>query len=377
MKVTVSREELNNGLSYLKECLLAKSEVPIFTYIILETKNSNLVLSTSNGKDIATYTIFEVNIEQEGSIGIVNDFVKIIGQCEAEEVTLNLIKEDTTHITCGKYSAKLSTRTKEALDEFPELPEASSTVAVPIPDIKEHLKYCGVTVGEDEDNIKTVGLNIEISKDRLTLQATDGQRLTHCISEIKVPEEFATIKGSNWIEEKELLRFIVDKHSVKILKKNTWEEILIGFDNHILFKSEKAELYVNLRQNDFVDFTAHLQDLSGAEVSVNKLALKKALGRVVIFSEESKKTQDVSFHLKDGKMILFGGFEKGTSKEELEVSFTGDAKFIIKSSYLIEYINSTSDTDLNFKLAESGGQFVKLIVDKEGFTHIIALSSKG
>lgn len=370
MKIKLPKSVLHEALSTVKETLPIKSTSPVLTYIVFDATEA-LTITTSNGSDVSVFKPVSTTIESAGRVGVLADLVKIVSQCDEDDISIETLGSgDKIKLTCGTYSAELGSRSGEALDEFPEVPTLSGdSLDIPLtPIFTTYMKICDSSICIDKGRTNLLGLKVEIGKEFIALSSTDSHRLSRAVVPVALEDGFEVHGKDSWIDERKLIQYVVSKESVGILKKKQWTNATIGYDNHLVFNREDLTLYCGLQQNDFLDFSKHLKDLSGPEITAQTKAFKKALNRVSIFSEEDKKSREVSFYVNGNQMKLFSAYGNGKRTDNVPVTFDGELEFAIRSNYLIEYLSSEPEDSVQFKISKN-----RMIFEKENFVHVVGL----
>jgi len=243
MRVKLSRDVLIKGLETIQNIISTKATLPILSNILIETQKDKLRL-TATDLNIGISCVIPVNILEPGAITLpAKRFAGIIRELSDEEIEINTKKNNIVIIETKNCQFKIIGLPPE---EFPKLPEFKDKEVIKIEQalLKRMLNQTSFAVSLDEVKYILNGILFKISKDTITLVATDGKRLA--VSKNKLTQPVTKD-----------LSFIVPFKTLQELDRNLVAEgelaLIIG-TNQVLFDFKDVIIISRLIEGEFPDF---------------------------------------------------------------------------------------------------------------------------
>jgi DNA polymerase-3 subunit beta len=312
MKITISKEELAQGVQTIQSALSSRTTLPILLNFLMETEDKKVkVISTDLEMGVKHY--LKAEIESDGSITIpAKKFADILHSLpDAEEVELSVDAGGKVSLKCGRSRFGIVGAPKS---EYPVLPDFNKASAFELPAaaIGEMVRKTIFAASSDETRHVLNGVFWAAKKGTLEMVATDGRRLAVCASKVLPKDkEFAVIVPTKVLAE--FLRLL----SVLEIQNGDEEKMLVAVtENQITFQLKGTTLLSRLVGGSFpnyeqviptkreVIFTAPTKDLlavtkRAALCAVDrggsvKYALKKGLLHVTSSSQNNEYNEDVA-----------------------------------------------------------------------------------
>lgn len=322
MKITISKEELSQGVQTIQSALSSRTTLPILLNFLMETEDKKVkVVSTDLEMGVKHY--IKADIESDGSITIpAKKFADILHSLpEAEEVELTVDTGGKVSLKCGRSRFGIVGAPKS---EYPVLPDfnKSSAFEVPAGLIAGMVKKTIFAASSDETRHVLNGVFWSAKKGQLEMVATDGRRLA-VIAKKALPKEkdFSVIVPTKVLSELLRLCSLLD-----IAEDSTEPMMTAVTDNQITFQLKGTTLLSRLVGGSFpnyeqvipskkeVIFTAPTKELLAVTKRASlcavdrggsvKYALKKGLLHVTASSQSNEFNEDLAVQYDGGEFSV-------------------------------------------------------------------------
>ncbi len=312
MKITISKDELAQGVQTIQSALSSRTTLPILLNFLMETEGKKVkVVSTDLEMGVKHY--LKADIESEGSITIpAKKFSDILHSLpEGEDIQLSVDAGGKVSLKCGRSRFGIVGASKS---EYPVLPDFNKASAFELPAalVGEMVKKTIFAASSDETRHVLNGVFWAAKKGALEMVATDGRRLAVCAKNILPHDkEFAVIVPTKVLAEFLRLLGVLDIH------EGSEEKMLVAVtDNQITFQLKGTTLLSRLVGGSFpnyeqviptkreVIFSAPTKDLLAVTKRASlcavdrggsvKYALKKGLLTVTASSQNNEFTEDLA-----------------------------------------------------------------------------------
>ena len=119
MKLTITREQLQEGLVAVAASVPAKTTLPILSNILLEATKDGIRLSGTD-LDISVSTTVSASVDQEGAITLpARKLVEIVRELPSAAIRLTASGEQRVTIECGRSEFRLLGLPREEFPAFP------------------------------------------------------------------------------------------------------------------------------------------------------------------------------------------------------------------------------------------------------------------
>lgn len=310
MKLTISRNELNEAVQHVSKAVAARTTIPILSGIKIDAADHGVTLTASD-TDISIQSFIPtemqdkriVTVHQGGSVVLpAKFFVEIIRKLPNEEVHLEVGDRFQTSITSGAIDIQLVGLDPE---EFPILPilEEDRVFSISGDQLKSMIRQTVFAVTTNESTPILTGVLWSLQDGVFKFVATDRHRLATCSIRSNVGEE---LKFSNVVISGktlgELSKIIPDQDELV--------DIVVA-DNQVLFKLGNVLFYTRMLDGTFPDTTRIIPTSFRTELILSTKALSEAIDRAYLLSRE-EKTNIVRLSTTES-----GGIEISSSSSEL------------------------------------------------------------
>ena len=371
MRVTVLQENLARGLGVVGKAVSPRSTLPVLANILIATDEGRLRLSATNLEMGITCWI-PARIDEEGSTTVpARTFSDLVGTLPSDQVLLKLDPQTQTLNVRGGSS----TNDIKCIDsqEFPPLPVPDFEGAVQINsgDFREMIHQVVFAASSDEARPVLMGVLVQVEKDKLTMAAADGFRLSVRRAVLSTP---TTVPVSSIVPAqalKELARVATDAEEPIYM-------VLPKGRGQVVFRVKDVEIVSQLIDGTFPDYQQIIPRSYKSRTLVSTSSLLKACKQAEIFAREGSNVARFNIKTAQGEMqpseVEISATSEETGKNETIVEATVDGgglliafnvKFLREALEVIRTPNVALETS-----APNAPGVVKPVGDDQ-FLHVI------
>lgn len=338
MKVTLTQENLNHGLTTVAKIAQQRGSLPILSHVLLKTINNQLFIAATN-LDIAMSEVIGAKVDREGAITVPARLMQdYISSLPKGQITLEL-EGTNLHI---KTSDKNYTSTLNGTpaDDFPAMPEVASGKSFEVSSKEFVSSLSRVLFCASHDDSRPVLMGVYMhsnDKGDVYVAATDSYRLAQCKTTIKSKNPMSLIFPSAALQE--LLR----------VAKSDDEKVVITYDEQqAVFQVGSVEIVTRLIDGTYPDYqkllpksfttTAEMSREDFHEVvKISSLFAREAAGGVTLHFSEDDNTLSI-------KSIAS---QVGENTATAEAKIDTDAQITMNSRYILDALTAFSGEKLN------------------------------
>jgi DNA polymerase-3 subunit beta len=176
MKLTITREQLQEGLVAVAASVPAKTTLPILSNILLEATKDGIRLSGTD-LDIAVSTTVSASVEQEGAITLpARKLVEIVRELPSAAIRLTASGEQRVTIECGRSRFRLLGLPREEFPAFPSV-KFEGGWRTSSKDLQKLIGHVAFAASTEESRPILNGVLWELRPERMRMVATNGHRL--------------------------------------------------------------------------------------------------------------------------------------------------------------------------------------------------------
>jgi DNA polymerase-3 subunit beta len=371
MKVTVLQENLARGLGIVSKAVSPRSTLPVLANILIASDEGRLRLSATNLEMGITCWI-PARIEEEGSTTVPSrTFSDLVSTLPSDQVMLKLDTQTQTLNVRGGTS----TNDIKCIDaqEFPPLPVPDLDGAVQINggDFREMIHQVVFAASSDEARPVLMGVLMQVDKDKLTMAAADGFRLSvrKAVLSTPSPAPVSAIVPSQAL--KELARVATDGEEPIYM-------VLPKGRGQVVFRVKDVEVVSQLIDGTFPDYQQIIPRSYKSRTLVSTSSLLKACKQAEIFAREGSNVARFNIKTAQSDMqpseVEISATSEETGKNETIVEATVDGgglliafnvKFLREALEVIRTPNVALETS-----APNAPGVVKPVGDDQ-FLHVI------
>lgn len=371
MKVTVLQENLARGLGVVAKAVSPRSTLPVLANVLIASDEGRLRLSATNLEMGITCWI-PARIDEEGSTTVpARTFSDLVGTLPADQVLLKLDPQTQTLNVRGGSS----TNDIKCIDaqEFPPMPvpDFDGAVQINVGDFREMIHQVAFAASSDEARPVLMGVLVQVDKDKLTMAAADGFRLSVRRAVLSTPSSAPVSAIVPAQALKELARVATDSEEPIYM-------VLPKGRGQVVFRVKDVEVVSQLIDGTFPDYQQIIPRSYKSRTLVSTSSLLKACKQAEIFAREGSNVARFNIKSAQGEMqpseVEISATSEETGKNETIVEATVDGgglliafnvKFLREALEVIRTPNVALETS-----APNAPGVVKPVGDDQ-FLHVI------
>ena len=285
MRLTISREKLQEGLNAVTASIPVKTTLPVLANILVETTDRGIKLSGTD-LDIAVSTEVAADVEASGAVTIpAKKLSEIARELPPAPVKRAAVGEQRITLECGRSKFKLLGLPR---DEFPTFPSVrfDESWRIKSGDLQKLISHTSFAVSTEESRPILNGVLWELRSDRMSMVATNGHRLAR----MTVPVTSDSAPSNDLIVPPKALEQVRRLFPAE-------EELEIGRgENHIGFRSPFTAVYTRLIEGPYPNYEQVIPKDNDRIAVADKTALVSALKRMSVVASDQTHRIRLSFN---------------------------------------------------------------------------------
>ncbi|HEU4746693.1 MAG TPA: DNA polymerase III subunit beta [Anaerolineales bacterium] len=371
MKVTVLQENLARGLSTVSKAVSPRSTLPVLANILIASDEGRLRLSATNLEMGITCWI-PARIDEEGSTTVpARTFSDLVGTLPGDQVLLKLDPSTQTLNVRGGTS----TNDIKCIDaqEFPPLPvpDFEGAVQINVGDFREMIHQVAFAASSDEARPVLMGVLVQVEKDKLTMAAADGFRLSvrKAVLSTPSPAPVSAIVPAQAL--KELARVATDSEEPIYM-------VMPKGRGQVVFRVKDVEVVSQLIDGTFPDFQQIIPRSYKSRTLVSTSSLLKACKQAEIFAREGSNVARLNIKSAQSEMqpseVEISATSEETGKNETIVEATVDGSGLLIAfnvKFLREALEVIRTPNVALETSAPNAPGVVKPVGDDQFLHVI------
>lgn len=340
MKITVSKNEIQEKLSNIQNIVEKRNTMPILSHFLLDAgKAGSSIVATD--LETALKEPIQVTVEKEGKICIpARKMFEIVREIEGN-LLCETIDDQWLKIKAGASTFRLACLSAK---EFPAWPGMDDVAEISLEPkvLSSAIEKTVFAAGESDTRYTLNGVLFHITAKRmLTVVGTDGHRL-------------AMIRRPFDGTAEEDRKLIVPRKAAvelrKLLEKAENPVKAALSKNHILFSVNGLQFLTRLIEGTYPNYEQVVPSGNEKKVAVQRDAFGKILRRVAIMSKEGTKA--VKVDLESGRMaVTSSNPDMGEAHDELPVEYTGEKLTLgFNARYLIDSLEAITSEQVTMEM---------------------------
>jgi len=371
MKFIVSSNELLSHLQAISRVINSKNSLPILDNFLFELNGNTL---TINASDIETTLITSMEVDNSEGNGKV---------AVASRLLLDTLREFADHpLTFSINDSNLAMVITSANgsynfigqngDEYPRLPQLlddSHQMSLPVTRLSACISKTLFCTADDELRPVMNGIFFDISRDTLTLVATDAHKLVRFNT---------TYDSVSFQEDEDRLNFILPKKPANMLKNILPKEsgnVDITFDSkNAFFKLANYTMICRQVEGRFPNYNGVIPKSNAYKIIIDRVTLLNALKRVSVFSNQASNLVKLNFETNQIHISAQDIDFSISAEETISCQFDAEPiKIGFKSAFLIEILSNISSTEVVLELTDPSRAGIILPLENEPNEEILML----
>jgi DNA polymerase-3 subunit beta len=344
MKLTITREQLQEGLVAVAASVPAKTTLPILSNILLEATKDGIRLSGTD-LDIAVSTTVSASVDQEGAITLpARKLVEIVRELPSAAIRLTASGEQRVTIECGRSKFRLLGLPREEFPAFPTV-KFDGSWRTSSKDLQKLIAHVAFAASTEESRPILNGVLWELRPERMRMVATNGHRLARM--DVPTPPSGNTAQADLIVPPKAL-------EQIRRLFRADEEVEIAKSENHLGFRSPTTQIFTRLIEGPYPNYEQVIPRENDKSATADKAAFASALRRMSIVASDQTHRIRMAFANGSCKLSVQTP-DLGEAQEEITVSYDGDPLEIgFNASYLLEILKyiPTDEVRLTYKAPE-------------------------
>lgn len=339
MRLTISREKLQEALTAVAAAVPTKTTLPVLGNLLLETTEKGLRLSGTD-LDIGVSTEVLADVESPGAITVpAKKLTEIVRELPPAPVKLAAAGEQRITLECGRSRFKLLGLPR---DEFPAFPTVDFTRSwrVKSGDVQKLISHTAFAVSTEESRPILNGVLWEVREKETRMVATNGHRL----AKMEIPYS-GSLTGDFIIPPKAL------EQVRRLFPADEELEVARG-ENHLAFRSPFTAVFTRLIEGPYPNYDQVIPRDNNRVATIDKAALQSALKRMSVVASDQTHRVKLSFNLALLKFSVATP-DLGEGQDELPIRYDGDPIDIgFNGMYLLEILRYMPTEEIKFTFKE-------------------------
>lgn len=346
MKLTITKEQIMNGLQAVQNVVSSRTTLPILSNVLLRAENNRLDL-TATDLDVTVSCAVEAAVEKPGAVTVpVKKLVGIARELAPGEIQIEVDEKNICSIRAGSSFYRINGLGAE---EFPPLPSFQQNKRITLSQerLRGMLKKTSFAISTDETRYVLNGILMSLKEQKITLVATDGRRLALVDEDIDVPPES---QGE----------FIIPTKAVNELNRllQMQGEVEIQYsDNQASFslKDEKGLpilIISKLVEGNYPNYRQVIPGESRERITLIREELLQALRRAEVMTSEKSNSVRLQF-TKNNLALTANTPEVGEARETIAINFKGKEMAVaFNPGYLMDPLKALDTDEVFFELTD-------------------------
>jgi DNA polymerase-3 subunit beta len=322
MKLSVSRDEMQEKLSNIQNIVEKRNTMPILSHFLLDAgKKDSYIVATDI--ETALKEPLDAKVEEEGKLCIpARKLFEIVREMEGD-LSFETVDEQWLRVRAGMSNFRLACLSPSEFPAWPVLEDVED-ITIDASTLMEMIEKTIYSAGESDTRYTLNGLLFHAKPEdkSLSIVGTDGHRLALIIRQMD-----SNMKGEKKIivprkAVSELRRFL-DKEIEKV-------NISIG-EKHLLFNVSPAssalgggvQFLTRLIEGTYPSYENVIPQANEKKILIGRDIFTKVLRRVSVMSRE--RASAVRFDIGEDKLVVSSSSpDLGEATEEVPIEYKGD-----------------------------------------------------
>jgi DNA polymerase III subunit beta len=371
MKVTLLQENLARGLSIVSRAVSPRSTLPVLSNILIASDEGRLRLSATN-LELGITCWIPARIDEEGSTTVPSrTFSDLVNAMPSDQVQLTLdVKTQSLHVKGGASNNDIKCIDAQ---EFPPLPtpEMKDAVQLNVADFKEMIHQVAFAASTDEARPVLMGVLMNVEKDKVTMVAADGFRLSVRKAQLTnaVAQPINVIIPARALNELARVASDPEEPIYMVVPKQRGQ---------VLFRVKDVEVVSQLIDGTFPDYHQIIPRSYKSRTLVSTATLLKACKQAEIFAREGSNVARLDIKQSNGDMqpseVEISATSEETGKNETIVEATVDGGSVLIAfnvKFLREALEVIKTPNVALETSAANAPGVVKPVGDDNFLHVI------
>jgi DNA polymerase-3 subunit beta len=361
MRFSLQREVLLKPLQQVVNVVERRQTLPVLANLLVVVKQGQLSLT---GTDLEVEMVARTTVDEardgETTIPARKLFEIVRALPDGSRITITQTDEKVT-VQAGRSRFTLAVLSP---NEFPAIEDIELAERIRIPEaaLKELIERTSFAMAQQDVRYYLNGLLLDIRENMLRCVATDGHRLAMCETTLSTGPQTSR-------------QIIVPRKGVlelqRLLEGGDREVELEVGRNHLRLRREDLTFTSKLIDGRFPDYDAVIPIGADKEVRVDREALRAALQRAAILSNE--KYRGVKVEVSPGQLRLIAhNPEQEEAQEEIEADTRVDGLAVgFNVTYLLDALSALRDDTVLIALRDANSSALLREASNNRCRHVV------
>lgn len=359
MKITCSKQKLNDAVLNVQRAVSTKSTVPALQGILIRTQPEAVQLCGYD-LELGMTTEVKAQVEEEGSVVLgARLLCDIVRRLPADTVSIESNEKQVTTIRCGEAEYSIAGIPAE---EYPEMPSVNgeSTLRISSSVLKSMIRQTLFAVADNDAKPIHTGTLFELEENRIRLVSVDGYRLAIREEPVTNTEKTGFVVPGKTLGE--VLKLLGDDDSEL--------EIQIG-RRHILFSIGSYTVISRLLEGEFLDYRAALPKSSTTELRVSVRDFIDSVERVSLLITDRMKSP-VRCIFGENEIKISCSTAVGRANDQLAAKIDGaPVEMGFNNRFLLDALQNAECDEVRVQLGGPLSPMVVLPPEGNSFTFLV------
>jgi|TARA_B100001971_G_C18258906_1_gene584789 DNA polymerase-3 subunit beta len=347
VKISVAKDDLENGLQIVQNVVGVRSTLPILSNVLLIAGDDKLEMRATD-LEVSVNSSVPARVEREGTTSLpAKRLCGLVRELEAAEVEIEVNDKEIASVQAGAAKYKLH---GIGADEYPQqskFKESGKSIVAQSKFI-EMLRKTTYAVSTDESRPVLNGIHMVMEPERMTLVATDGRRLALVEEEVEGGTKAEIIVPNKAASE--LQRLLQGEGEIEIGVGETHAEFTLKEGG-----AEKVKMHSKLVEGNYPNYNQVIpkQAESKQRITLVKEELNHALRRADQIT--SDKANSVKLKFGANKLEITANTpEVGSGQESLAISYEGpEIEVAFNPTYLMDPLKVLEGEEIYMEITDS------------------------
>ncbi len=346
MNLTISKEQIINGLQAVQNVVSTRTTLPILSNVLLRAEGERLEF-TATDLDVTVVCAVEAKVKKPGATTVpVKKLFGIVRELANLDIDIEVDEKHNCSVRSGSSFYKINGL---SADEFPPLQKFKDDKKVVLPQetLRGMMKKTSFAISTDESRYVLNGNFISLKDHKMTMVATDGRRLALVDEEMDVSE---SSQGEFIVPAKavnELNRLLQDKGEVELRYVENQASFTLKDD-----KGASVLIVTKLIEGNYPNYRQVIPAETKERITLVREEFLHALRRAEIMTSEKSNSVKLTFG-KNKLEITANSPEVGEAKETLAINYKGPEMAIaFNPKYIIDPLNALVNDEVFIELID-------------------------
>lgn len=355
MKLSVTRDNLHQGLSITSHLMTKNVNLPILQNILVKAEGGTIRFTATN-LEMAVNCSVRGKVDEPGEYTVPSKlFFDYVSLLPNETIHLNA-NDQSVHVECGMYKTKINGLTSS---EFPLVPRVQGelSVQIPVEDFKRALTQVLFAVATNESRPELTGIAFQFTshgnEGRLTLAATDSYRLAEATIPVvsSISEDLSLVVPAKTLSEVNRI-LSVFRDDVELPSSLT----LNVSGSQVVFLYGPVELISRTIDEQYPDYRQIIPAQFRTQALVDREDFIKAVKTASLFSKIGLFDVNLGFDPQGSELSVSAtDATRGQNQSQCSADISGQANTVtVNYRYLLDGLQAISSDQVVFEMIDPG-----------------------